>query len=143
MVEELKASLAEANANLAAIRDEIHREREAREQQISAARFAIGIAVAMAIVGGLVNFVLILKVWQQADDLKALQRDRAVSECERGNASRQAIVDAFDKFISALAAQATNPDPERVTRFREDFMQSLAPLAPRDCTADAAEGAQG
>lgn len=129
--EELYGRLDAATAAVTGARGDLQR-------QIDTSKMAIALAISVAIIGGLVNFVLVLKVWQQADDLEALQRDKAVEDCERGNASRTAIVDAFNQYTEALiAASGPSTDPARQARvdgFRADLARRLAPLAPRDCT---------
>lgn len=133
-MDELKARLAAATATLEDVRSEFHR-------QITMSKIAIAVALAAAVVGGLVNFVLILKVWGQSDQIIADRTAARVTGCERDNRVRADTLAGFDQFTDQIAGLGNQPtDPaairaraELVATFKKQFKDSLPNLAPRDC----------
>ena len=93
---------------------------------------AIGIAVAAALAGSVVNYFL----WEQAREQRRLI-------CEEANERALSTRDGFKAFTDALVA-APPPTPRtaeeqavfdaRVAAFREDLNRRLAPLQLKDCS---------
>lgn len=149
MSETLEAQIAEVIRTADDLRIAVDREQETRARQISESRLAITVAIVAAVLGGVVNFVLVLKVWGQADELATLQQERAVADCQQTNTSRAAILDAFEQYTQALVSTSKVPDDpaakaafeQRVAAFRADLAQRLTPLAQRDCSPEAVNAA--
>ena len=149
MSESLEVQIAEVIRTADDLRVAVDREQETRARQISESRLAITVAIVAAVLGGVLNFVLVLKVWGQADELAALQQERAVADCQRGNASTATIVAAFEQYTQALVSSSKVPDDpaaraafeQRVASFRADLAARLASLGPRDCSPEAVNAA--
>lgn len=128
---------------VAEVRGEIAEERNARERQITTAKAAITLAIAAAVVGGLVNFWLILSVWQQSDQIVADRTTGRVVACERENASKADTKAGFDLLITMLGGLDEQTPEHRafVEDFRRRFFAELPTLAPRDCSPEAVDRA--
>lgn len=104
-------------------------------------RFTIAV-VALAILTGAFLF------WRQAQaDAADDRRDRQyiLDQCERGNVSRKAIADAFDKERDTLIAASSSSAPRtaeqqrRLDAYNAGIDDLIDDFAPRDCAALARE----
>ncbi len=137
-MERLTAELAGLTDEIKGLRGDVQAEQETRERQVSLTRLAVVVAIVLAVVGAAVNGALILKVWQQQDQIQAAQQERAVTDCLRGNGSRAVIVEAFHLLVSS-ARLSDDPkvrvdQEERIAGFLGELNRRLG---PRDCSADA------
>lgn len=118
------------NRNVDGLRGEVKAESRMRRRWIY-------LVSAVSVVFFVINSVLVIKLW-----------DARAEDCEQGNASRAAIVQAFDQFVTALAAAASQPtDPAakaqrdaQITTFRHNVNEGLTALAPRDCSTAVVNG---
>lgn len=101
--------------------------------------------IATVIGGVAISVLLVVLIVSNISDTRRLDElttQRETDRCESGNASREAIVEAFDQFTDALAnvAPATPRTPDqqlahakRVEAFKADLDKRLEPLGQRDC----------
>lgn len=143
MNEDDLTALGNLQTSVDGLRKDLRSERETRTWQ--------GLAVvALIVVGGVINGLLLLKVSDQADELAG----NRVADCERSNASRAALLDVTDALPNAIftALVAVTDDeertPEQQTRLdglvteavriaAENTAPQRAALAPRDCSHEA------
>jgi hypothetical protein len=134
------------NGNVEALRGAVKDEQETRGRQVGLLKAVLIVAVALALIGGTVNGLLLVKVRNQADQLAG----NRVADCERGNVSRAAILAMFetlpDAVLDAIGSVTLTPrTPEQqaiVDRFLEQAKavaaertaSQRADLAPRDCS---------
>jgi hypothetical protein len=99
-------------------------------------RFTIGV-VAIAILTGAVLF------WNQYQADVVRDRDARqyiLDQCERSNASRKLVADAFDKERKTLLAASgggsrTSEQQQRIDAYNAGIDELIASFAPRDCAA--------
>lgn len=133
------AELAALTDEIRGLRHDVQAEQHTRERQVSMTQLAVGLVTVFGAVGLAVSGFLILRVWQQADQIVADRTTGRVVACQRENASKADTRAGFDRMITMLGALGEQT-PERVqmvARFRTEFFAGLPSLTPRDCSPDA------